>query len=131
MVLLGFGALQGRRPLRDGMSMVLTTATLASLIGVVFDLVLLGPGRFDQIHGQPLIVVIGENALLFTIVGLLGYWAGHALRARLGHRRPLVPSPDGQQVWDGEAWRQLSPDGSAYWDGQAWVDPRRSRPRGI
>jgi hypothetical protein len=99
---------------------IVETAFLAALLGTVFDLAVLGSRQFRHVHGgaSPAAVVL-ENGAVFAVTGLLGYLGLRAVR-RLRPPR-LLASPDGRQVWDGRAWRQVGPDSRSYWDGKTWV----------
>jgi hypothetical protein len=123
------GVLIGRRSPGHPVWTIVETAVGASLLGTVFDLAVLGSRQFSHVHGgAPPAAVVLENGAVFVVSGLLGYLGLRAVR-RLRPPR-LLESPDGRQVWDGLAWRQVSADIRSYWDGQTWVTFSSRQPPG-
>jgi hypothetical protein len=95
---------------------ILETALLASVLGGLFDLILVGRERFSEVHGgAALIVVVIVNGLVWTVTGITGYLGMTALR-RLRPPRLLL-SPDRRHVWDGSAWYPVEPNGRSYHKG--------------
>lgn len=107
-VLIGWRS-AGNRPVWT----IIEAGFLVGLLGVLFDLVLLGREGSHAVHGRvaPLYLVM-VNGLVFAGSGLLGYLGLSVWR----HLRPphLLLSPDGRHVWDGTAWRPVEPGGHAY-----------------
>lgn len=97
------------RPVRT----IIEAGFLVGLLGVLFDLILLGREGSHEVHGRvaPLYLMI-INGLVFAGAGLLGYLGLSVWR----HLRPphLLLSPDGRHVWEGTAWRPVEPSGHAY-----------------
>ena len=105
---------------------IIEAAFVAGLLGVLFDLILLGREGSGEVHGgaAPLYLVI-MNGLLFAGTGLVGY-LGLSVWRRLRPPRLLL-SPDRKQVWDGSAWRPVESDGRTFLSGRRRV-PFRPEP---